>query len=147
MRLLLSSFICLSFSLAHAEEKMIVVDQNGAGDFKSIQEAINSLPATAATQRVIYIRNGVYREKIFIDKDFVSLVGEDRNKTILTISLARDVWRCEHPDDWGVATINLKGSDLVLENLTVTNSFGFDNINSKEGIHFDCVNDTANFSK
>jgi PelA/Pel-15E family pectate lyase len=147
MRLLLSSFICLSFSPAHAEEKMIVVDQNGAGDFKSIQEAINSLPAPAATQRVIYIRNGVYREKIFIDKDFVSLIGEDRDKTILTISLARDVWRCEHPDDWGVATINLKGSDLVLENLTVTNSFGFDNINSKEGIHFDCVNDTANHFK
>jgi PelA/Pel-15E family pectate lyase len=147
MRLLLSSFICLSFSLAHAEEKIIVVDQSGAGDFTTIQAAINSLPSTATSQRIIYIRSGVYREKIFIDKDFISLLGADRNKTILTISLARDVWRCENPDDWGVATINLKGNDIVLDNLTITNSFGFDNINNKEGIHFDCLNDTAHFSK
>jgi pectin methylesterase-like acyl-CoA thioesterase len=37
----------------------------------------------AASQRIIYIRNGIYREKIFIEKDFVSLVGEDKNKTQL----------------------------------------------------------------
>lgn len=147
VRLLLCIFICLSFSAAHAAEKMIVVDQKGGGDFKSVQDAINSLPGSANTPRIIFIRNGTYREKIFIDKDFISLIGEDRNKTILTISLARDVWRCENPDDWGVATLNLKGSDLVLENLTITNNFGFDNIDKKEGIHFDCPNDSANPSK
>lgn len=131
--------------MTHAKANgTIVVDQQGKGDFTSIQEAINSLPATASEPRVIFIRKGVYREKIFIDKDFISLVGEDRAKTILTISLARDVWRCEHPDDWGVATINLRGNDITLESLTITNSFGFDNIDNKEGIHVDCINDTAN---
>lgn len=139
----MGTFIGLS-SFARTAEKIIVVDQSGKGDFTSIQAAINSLNAQATEQRVIFVRNGVYREKIFIDKDFISLVGEDKNKTILTISQARDIWRCENPDDWGVATINLKGSDLVLENLSITNSFGFDNINNKEGIHFDCKADTAN---
>ena len=125
----------------------VIVDITGGGDFTSIQEAINSLPEKASTQRVIYIRNGIYREKVCIEKDFVSLVGEDKNKTQLVISLARDVWRCENKDDWGVATLNLKGSDLVLENLTITNSFGFDNINNKEGIHIDCVGDSLNHFK
>lgn len=147
VRLLLCILICQSFSFAHAAGKMIVVDQNGKGDFKSIQEAVNSVAATASEPRVIFVRNGVYREKVFIDKDFISLIGEDRNKTIITISLARDVWRCEHPDDWGVAAVNLKGNDIVLENLTITNSFGFDNIDNKQGIRFDCPNDTANPSK
>jgi pectinesterase len=125
MRLLLGSFICLSFSLAHAEEKIIVVDQSGAGDFTTVQAAINSLPSIATAQRIIYIRSGVYREKIFIDKDFISLLGADRNKTILTISLSRDVWRCESPDDWGVATINLKGNDIVLDNPYYYQQFWF----------------------
>jgi pectinesterase len=34
-----------------------------------------------------------------------------------------------------------------LENLTITNSFGFDNINNKEGIHIDCPGDSANHFK
>jgi PelA/Pel-15E family pectate lyase len=146
MRVLLL-ICCISISCAYAEEKIIVVDAAGRGDFASIQDAVNSLPIKANTQRIIYIRNGVYREKIFVDKDFVSLIGEDKNKTQLLISLARDVWRCENKDDWGVATINLKGSDLVLENLTITNSFGFDNIDNKEGIHIDCPGDSANHFK
>ncbi|MEO8172065.1 MAG: pectinesterase family protein, partial [Sediminibacterium sp.] len=145
MRVLL--VLCMSFSFVHAEGKLVIVDAAGRGDFTSIQEAVNSLPDQAKAQRVIYIRNGIYREKIFIEKDFVSLVGEDKNKTRLVISLARDVWRCESKDDWGVATINLKGNDLVLENLTITNSFGFDNINNLEGIHIDCVGDSLNHFK
>jgi PelA/Pel-15E family pectate lyase len=140
--------LCTGFLTAHAAgSKIIVVDAKGGGDFKSIQEAINSLPDAAASQRVIFIRNGVYREKIFVEKNFVSLVGEDKNRTLLQISQARDVWRCENPDDWGVATINLKGNDIVLENLTITNSFGFDNINNREGIHIDCPLDSLNHFK
>jgi PelA/Pel-15E family pectate lyase len=132
---------------AQEHNRIIVVDAAGGADFKSIQDAINSLPGNATEQRVIYIRNGVYREKIFIDKNFISLVGEDKNKTQLVISLARDIWRCEHPDDWGVATINLRGNDLVLENLSITNSFGFDNINNTEGVHVDCPGDSINHFK
>lgn len=132
---------------ASAAGKTLVVDLSGHGDFKSIQEAINSLPDNANEQRVIYIRNGIYREKVFIEKNFITLVGEDKNKTILTVSQARDIWRCSNPDDWGVATINLKGNDIVLENLSVINSFGVDNINNTEGIHIDCPSDSLNHFK
>jgi PelA/Pel-15E family pectate lyase len=129
---------------AQTTMKAVIVDQRGSGDFTSIQDAINSLPDDASVQRIIFIRNGVYREKIFIEKNFVTLLGEDKNNVLLTISLARDVWRCENKDDWGVATINLKGSDIVLENLSVTNSFGFDHLTKPEGIHIDCRLDSVN---
>ncbi len=137
----------LSVCSVTADPKPLVVDLSGRGDFTSIQAAINSLPDNAAEQRIIYIRNGVYREKIFIEKNFITLVGEDKNKTTLTVSQARDIWRCSNPDDWGVATLNLKGSDIVLENLSIINSFGFDNINNTEGVHIDCAADSLNHYK
>lgn len=144
--LLLGFLALLSLQKAVAQKpgNLIIVDASGRGDFKSIQEAINSLPDYAVKPRIIYIRNGIYHEKIFIDKNFVSLIGEDREKTKLTISLAREIWRCENPDDWGTATINLKGNDLVLENLSIINSFGYDNRENSEGIHIDCPADSVN---
>ena len=128
---------------AQAKNKpMIVVDQRGGADFVSIQDALNSLPDAASAPRIIYIKAGVYKEKLFVEKNFVSLVGEDKNTTILTISLARDIWRCENDDDWGVATINLKSNDIVLENLTITNTYGFENQNNPEPAHINCLKDT-----
>ena len=121
-------------------QKQIVVAANGKGDFKTIQEAINSLPADAKMQRIIFIKNGTYKEKIFIDKNFITLKGEDPAKTVISIALARDEWRCENPDDYGTATINLKGSDITLENLSFINSFGKDNTKNKS---IACTNDSS----
>lgn len=136
--------ICLMSTcslITNAANKPIVVDINGKADFTSIQDAINSLPEKATEHRIIFIRNGIYREKIFIKKDFVTLIGEDKEKTQIRYALARDIWRCENKDDWGVATINLDGSDIVLENLTIANDFGFE---LKSELHIDCPSDSIN---
>jgi pectinesterase len=111
----------------------IVVDASGHGDFRSVQDAINSLPDNAPTPRHIFIRKGVYREKVFIGKDNIILEGEDKGSTILSIALARDTWRHEHKDDWGVATLNLRGSDITLQNLTIQNTYGFDSSDHRQG--------------
>ncbi len=130
-----------------SSKSMIVVDQRGGADFVSIQDAINSLSDTASAPRIIFIKAGVYKEKIFVEKDFVSLIGEDKNTTILTISLARDIWRCENDDDWGVATINLKSNDIVLENLTITNTYGFENQNNTTPALINCPKDSLHPNK
>ncbi len=126
-------FAAITFVLmalvATAKPVVLVVDQKGGGQFKTIQEAINSLPDSAAEQRIIFIRSGIYREKVFIEKHRISLVGEDKIKTEIRISQPRDIWRCTNPDDWGVAALNLKGNDLVLENLSITNAYGFEHLN------------------
>jgi len=126
------------------EPVQIVVDANGKGDFKTIQGAINSLPETSATPRTIFIRNGVYNEKLYIEKHNIILLGENREKTIITQSIARDAWRCLHNEDWGVATVNTDGNDLTLQNLTIINSFGFD---SKGEITIPCATDTLTNKK
>ncbi|MDP4257911.1 MAG: pectate lyase, partial [Bacteroidota bacterium] len=51
----------------------IIVDPSGKGDFKTIQDALNSLPDHSGEPRLIFIREGIYKEKIFIDKDNIVL--------------------------------------------------------------------------
>ncbi len=145
-RILTIIFLCLSSSIffkAGAKvpaDYQIVVSQDGSGDFRSIQAAINSLPFSAVQYRKIFIRNGVYREKIYLEKNNIWLIGEDRNKTIITQSIARDAWRCLHNEDWGVATLNISADDITLQNLTVINNFGFEQENK---ITIPCPNDST----
>lgn len=121
-------------------QKQITVAADGSGNFKSIQDAVNSLPADAKEQRIIFIKNGTYNEKVFIDKDFITLKGEDPSRTIVTIAQAREEWRCDNKDDYGTATLNLRGSDITLENLSFINSYGKDNTKEKT---ITCANDSG----
>ncbi len=104
----------------------IVVAADGSGDHKTIQGAINSLPDDSAHAKIIFIRKGVYREKLYIEKGNITFEGEDRESTVIVASIARDEWRCGHTDDWGVATMNIGANDITLKDLTVTNNFGLD---------------------
>lgn len=122
---LLAGILCFLSGTAMPPSK-IIVDASGKGDFLTIQAAINSLPDSSISPRFIFIRKGRYEEKIFIKKQQLVLEGEDRAGTLIITSIARDEWRCEHPDDWGVATVNVWANDITLKNLTITNNYGFD---------------------
>lgn len=121
-------------------QNKVIVSQDNKGDFKTIQGAINSLPDTGTTPRTIFIKKGIYKEKIYIEKHNIILEGENREATVITAAIARDEWRCSHQDDWGVATINVDGDDITLRNLTITNSYGFD---WKQELTIYCPNDTS----
>ncbi|AXY75649.1 pectinesterase [Paraflavitalea soli] len=118
--------LIISPALFAQTSQPIIVSPDGKGHFKTIQSAINSLPAEAARPRIIHIKRGVYNEKVYIEKHNIIFEGEGMDVTIITASIARDAWRCLHNDDWGVATLNIDGNDVTLKNLTVTNSYGFD---------------------
>lgn len=135
--------VCL-IAITSIAQKKLIVDLGGKGDYKSIQEAINSLPDSSVSANTIYIKKGTYHEKIFITKHNIVFEGEDRDKTIITQDIARDEWRCDHPDDWGVATMNINGNDITLKNLTIANDYGF---NVKENRIVDCASDTVNNKK
>ena len=64
----------------------VVVAQDGSGDFKKVQEALNSVPKNNATPYIIYVKAGTYKEKLLLSKgqDNVILVGDGADKTILT---------------------------------------------------------------
>ncbi|MCR6722373.1 MAG: pectinesterase family protein [Chitinophagaceae bacterium] len=122
-------------------QQRVVVAADGSGDFRTVQGAINSLPDESAIVRTIFIKNGTYKEKVYIEKSNIRLEGENRSGTIITAAIARDAWRCNHQDDWGVAVLNVGANDIELRNLTITNSFGFD---YSDTLSIPCANDTTN---
>jgi pectinesterase len=71
---------------AFAKDKTVTVAQDGSGQYKTVQAAFDAVPANNKTPFVIFIKNGVYKEKIVLDstKAFVKLVGEDKFNTTLT---------------------------------------------------------------
>jgi pectinesterase len=134
-------FFCLWLGeVSFAQSATIIVGKSGKGNFTSIQAAINSLPDSSATPRIIHINKGIYKEKIFITKHNIVLEGEDREATKIVQAIARDEWRCEHRGDWGVATLNLNGNDITLKNLTIANDYGF---TQTEPRTVDCKSDST----
>ncbi|MXN92331.1 pectin esterase [Flavobacterium sp. Sd200] len=64
----------------------IVVAKDGTGNYKTVQEAVNSVPSLKMTETKIFIKGGTYKEKLEIpkDKNNVTLIGENTEKVILT---------------------------------------------------------------
>jgi len=112
---------------------LIIVAQNGKAQFKQIQAAINSIKVSDNENVIIKIAAGTYDEKIYLKKSRISFIGEGIDKTIITQSIARDIWRCDHTDDWGVATFNVDScSDINFSKLTIRNDYGF--LNTKDQV-------------
>ena len=99
----------------------ITVAKDGNGDFKTITEAVYSLPMFSYQRIVIYIKNGVYNEKLRIDQDNITLKGESRDSTIIKYSQLRTDW-VANKDSIGPAVINISGDDIIFDNLTVENT-------------------------
>jgi pectinesterase len=124
-RILLTAWaaIALSSFAQSLPQPDIVVAADGSGSFKTVQAAIASIAATNRERIVVFIKGGVYREKVRVDAAFVTLRGENRHGTRIEFSqLAEDFTKL--PDKLGRAVINVNGDDFILENLTAENTAG-----------------------
>jgi len=104
-----------------SEKRFITVAADGSGDFKTITEAVHSLPAFNYQRTTIFIKNGIYNEKIRIEKDYITLKGEDKEKTVISFSQLRSDWDAKK-DSIGPAVINIYADDFIMENITVENT-------------------------
>jgi pectinesterase len=66
---------------------MIHIANDGTGDFKSIGEALRSLPTDYTGEQVLYIHKGFYEEQIAVTVPHVTFIGEDAENTILSYGL------------------------------------------------------------
>lgn len=99
----------------------MVVAKDGSGDYVSLTEAIDVLPMYTYERVVIYVKNGTYNEKIRIEQNHISIIGENRKKTIIQYNQPRSAW-LENKDPIGPAVINIHADDFLLQNLTVKNT-------------------------
>lgn len=152
--------ICLPLALCICQmagtQTAITVAKDGSGQFSSIQKAIDSF-ADNDSAKTVFIKTGIYDEQIFISKNKVALVGDvepvfgkswaelhedsllEKTGVVIRFPIFREIFRCEHPDDWGAAVVNIRANDVSLKNLTVANTFGFD---LQEEFSFSCKEKT-----
>ena len=102
----------------------LTVAADGSGDFTTIQAAVASLPRDNRERRFVYVKDGVYHEKVRIDASFVTLRGQSRAGTRLEFPQGMAEYRGAARDALGQAVLNINGDDFVLENLTVENTHG-----------------------
>ncbi len=66
---------------------MIHIAQDGSGDFTTIEDGLNSLPADLNIRPTLFIHKGIYKERLTIDRPYVTFLGEDSAETIITYDL------------------------------------------------------------
>jgi pectinesterase len=101
----------------------LTVAIDGTGNFRTIQEAVASIPRANRERIIVFVKDGVYREKVRIDPSCITLRGQSRSGTRIEFAQGANEFR-DQPDDLGRAVININGDDFVLENLTVQNTHG-----------------------
>ena len=109
--------------------EQITVAQDGSGNFKTVQAAINAVPTRIKNQVAIIVKKGIYKEKIFIDslKNFISLFGEDKLNTILTYDdhtgkIAPNGDTINTRTSW---SFKIKADNFTARNITFQNDAGF----------------------
>ncbi len=136
MKHILALFLITTFSISAQtlDNKLVLtVAQDGSGDFKTIQEAVNNVKDNSEKRVVITINPGKYVEKLEIStsKTFITLKGTDRENTIISFDdYSGKPLRENDPSGkktFGTSTsysFLIKGNDCTLENLTIENTAG-----------------------
>lgn len=124
MRKVLGLLLLLSVvSAAWAQERQdtIVVSRDGTGNFRTLQEAIESARAFMDYTVTIYVKNGVYKEKVIVPSwvENIDIIGENRDKTIITYD---DHANINKMGTFRTYTVKVEGSDITFKNLTIENN-------------------------
>jgi len=120
--------ICFIVSITVSAAKRIVVARDGSGDYKTVQQAINAAPDSANKETVIFIKSGVYKERLTLpeSKTRIHFIGENVTKTILTFDNYASK-KDSSGKEFGTsrsASFFIYGGDFIAENVTFENSAG-----------------------
>lgn len=124
----LAAFILITVTTFSANAYDFVVAKDGSGNFTTVQEAINAVPDFRKTRTTIFIKKGVYKEKLVLpaSKQDVSFIGEDVDSTILTYNdyASKHNLFGEEMGTTGSSSFFIFGEGLTAENITFRNSAG-----------------------
>ena len=102
---------------------VFTVAKDGSGDYKYIQDAIDAMRVYPLKRITLYIKNGVYNEKIVLPSDNtdVSFIGESVDKTIINFN---DYSGRGKLNTFTSYTAKISGNRFIAENITFMNSAG-----------------------
>ncbi len=105
----------------------IVVARDGTGEFRTVDEAIEVCRAFMDYHKVIFVKNGTYKEKLIIPSwlQNIEICGEDANNTIITYDDHANIKTSDRPMGMGTFrtyTMKIEGNDITLKNITIENN-------------------------
>ena len=121
---LLKTFILMILFCTTAQAQVqdtIVVARDGSGKYRNIQEAVESVRAFMDYTVTIYIKKGVYKEKVVIPSWIknVEFVGEDAGNTVITYD---DHANINKMGTFRTYTVKVEASNITFKNLTIENN-------------------------
>ncbi len=114
----------------------LFVSRDGTCEFRTIDEAIEVCRAFMDYTKVIYVKKGVYKEKLIIPSWLtnITICGEDRDQTIITWDDHANIKMPTGGLDSEAAvkgkpigtfrtyTLKVQGSNITLKNITIENN-------------------------
>lgn len=104
-----------------AQVRHITVAADGSGEFTTVQDAVNSIRAYMADTTYMFIKNGVYHEKVIIPSWVTNLYmkGESVDKTVITWN---DHANIRNMGTFRTYTIWVLGTGFTAEDITFENN-------------------------
>ncbi|KAH7441909.1 hypothetical protein KP509_03G061600 [Ceratopteris richardii] len=103
---------------------VIVVAQDGSGDFLTVQEAVDSIPDSNENRVTISIKAGIYREKIVVKTSWITFQGDGPSLTEIRWN---DTASTEGPDGealstFGSASVAIDGDYFTARDISFRNT-------------------------
>ena len=135
-----------------------VVAQDGTGNYKTVQEAIDAAPTGRIAPWLIFVKNGTYEELVTIpeNKPFIHLIGQDKEKTVICYWInnggTNDIgweYSTNNPNSktygkQGVVQVN--STDFYTENISYIDSYGVERQAGPMGLAMSSRNDRQAFN-
>ncbi|MFV5689369.1 pectinesterase family protein [Flavobacterium sp. ZT3R25] len=102
---------------------VFTVAKDGNGDYTTIQDAIDAMRVFSLAPITLYIKDGVYNEKIELsaNKTDIRFIGESVDKTIITFDDYSGKGKLQTFNSY---TTKISGNRFVAENISFVNSAG-----------------------
>lgn len=130
---LLAAFLCLIAAItAGAANKYdnpdtIFVARDGTAEFRNIDDAIEVCRAFMEYHKVIFVKKGVYKEKLIIPSWLtnIEICGEDKDNTIITYDDHANIFIPGSDRKMGTFrsyTVRVDGNGITFKNITIENN-------------------------
>jgi pectinesterase len=127
MKRLLIVFLLMPVA-SYTQNYDFVVAADGSGNYKTVQEAFNAVPDFRKNITTIFLKPGIYKEKLILarSKTNVHLIGEEATKTIITHDdyASKKNKFGEEMGTTGSTSFYVFGDGFVAKNITFENSSG-----------------------
>lgn len=105
----------------------LTVARDGSGEFRTVGEAVEVCRAFMEYRKVIYVKKGIYKEKVVIPSWLtnIEIIGENRDNTIITYDDHANIKLVGTDRPMGTFrtfTMKIEGSDIIMRNITIENN-------------------------